>query len=116
MSVLQALATAYERLADRGEVPPFGYSNERIGFLIALAEDGMPAGPPIDLREGEGRKLSAPLMRVPQRIKRTSGVAPNFLWDNTSYSLGVTTDQEPRTPNRESACRFRRFSSPGNRR
>src|ERR1700733_3357231 len=57
MSVLEALNKAYKRLADRGDVPPFGYSNEKIGFLIALAEDGAPVGPPIDLRDGEGKRL-----------------------------------------------------------
>jgi len=49
MSVLEALNNAYERLADRGGMPPFGYSNEKIGFLIALAEEGTPVGPPTDL-------------------------------------------------------------------
>ena len=29
-------------------------------------------------------------MFVPQAIKRTSGVAANFLWDKTSYALGIT--------------------------
>ena len=29
-------------------------------------------------------------MFVPQAIKRTSGVAANFLWDKTSYVLGIT--------------------------
>jgi CRISPR-associated protein Csd1 len=45
MSVLEALNNAYERLADRGGMPPFGYSNEKVGFLIALAEEGTPVGP-----------------------------------------------------------------------
>jgi CRISPR-associated protein Csd1 len=96
MSVLESLNNAYERLADRGDVPPFGYSNEKIGFLIALAEDGTPVGPPIDLREGERRKRIAPLMAVPASFKRP-GVRPRsfFLWDNTAFALGVTAS-EPR--------------------
>ena len=97
MSVLQALNTAYDRLADRGEVPPFGYTKEKIGFLIPLNENGSPAGPPIDLRHGTGKKLTAPLMAVPQSAKRTSGTAPNFLWDKTSYVLGVSAGEGRRT-------------------
>ena len=96
MSMLASLARAYDRMADRGEVPPFGYSTEKIGFVIALNEDGEPAGNPIDLREGRGKKLTPRLMPVPQPAKRTSGIAPNFLWDKTSYVLGVTAGEGKR--------------------
>jgi len=96
MSLLASLVHAYDRMADRKEVPPFGYSSEKIGFLISLNEDGTPACAPIDLREGVGKKLAAPLMQVPQPVKRTSGVAPNFLWDKTSYILGVTAGEGKR--------------------
>ena len=55
MSVLAALAKAYERLPD---APPYGYSAEKIGFLISLNANGSVAHV-IDLREGEGRKKIA---------------------------------------------------------
>lgn len=105
MTILASLADAYDRLADRKEVPPFGYSNERIGFLIALREDGRPAGPPIDLREGQGKKRDAPLMPVPSSSKRP-GVTPRafFLWDNTAYALGVTASE-----GKDGAARFAAF-------
>jgi CRISPR-associated protein Csd1 len=108
MSVLQALNTAYERLADRGNVPPFGYSNEKIGFLIALAEDGTPIGPPIDLRGGEGNRRIAPLMPVPASFKRP-GVTPRafFLWDNTAFALGVTASEGKDAATRLAAFRER---------
>lgn len=93
MSVLASLTRAYGRLAERGAAPPFGYSSEKIGFLISLADDGMPIGAPIDLRKAGGKRLVAPTMSVPQPVKRTSGVAPNFLWDKTSYALGVTAGE-----------------------
>lgn len=89
MSMLASLAHAYERMAEKGDVPPFGYSNEKIGFLISLDEDGSPASV-IDLREGESKKKRPRHMAVPQPVKRTSGIAPNFLWDKTSYVLGIT--------------------------
>jgi CRISPR-associated protein Csd1 len=95
MSIFAALTRAYDRMADRGEVPPFGYSYEKIGFLISLDEDGTPLSV-IDLRDGEGRKKRARLMAAPQPVKRTSGVAPNFLWDKTSYVLGITAGEGKR--------------------
>jgi CRISPR-associated protein Csd1 len=92
MSILSALSRAYDRLAadDPETTPAFGYSSEKIGFLISLNEDGTPAGQPTNLRQGSGKKVVAPMMAVPQPAKRTSGIAPNFLWDKTSYVLGVT--------------------------
>lgn len=87
MSALAALVRAHERLPD---APPFGYSVEKIGYLVSLNDDGSPAGLPIDLRQDEGRKkLPRPLL-VPRPARRTSGIAPNFLWDKTCYALGVT--------------------------
>jgi len=91
MSILASLNRAYERLAERHEVPPFGYSSEKIGFVISLNEDGSLAGAPSDLRQGAGKKLVAPMMSVPASFKRP-GITPRsfFLWDNTAYCLGVT--------------------------
>ena len=93
MSILAALAKAYERLPD---APSYGYSAEKIGFLISLNEDGAVAHV-IDLREGKGAKKTSPLMLAPQGVKRTVGIAPNFLWDKTAYVLGVTAGEGKRT-------------------
>src|SRR5438067_2264947 len=97
MSALASLAKAYDRLYERHEVPAFGYSQEKIGFLISLNDDGTAAGSPVDLRAEEGKKRTSRLMAVPQPAKRTSGIAPNFLWDKTAYALGVTSGAGTRT-------------------
>lgn len=91
MSALASLVRAYDRLLEREEAPPFGYSLEKIGFLIPLEVDGRPAGMPIDLRHGNGKKKDARLMQVPASFKRP-GVTPKafFLWDNTAYTLGIS--------------------------
>jgi CRISPR-associated protein Csd1 len=91
MSALASLVRAYDRLAARDEVPTFGYSPEKIGFLISLNADGTPANGPIDLREEDGRKKISRTMSVPAAVRRP-GVTPRafFLWDNTAYALGVT--------------------------
>jgi len=90
MSMLSSLASAYDRLAERGEVPSFGYSSQRIGFLISLKDDGSPAHLPTSLLSEQTTRRIAPFMIVPQPVTRTSGIAPNFLWDKTAYVLGVT--------------------------
>jgi len=94
MSPLASLVRAYDRMAERGEVPPYGYSQEKIGFVIPLNPDGSVAHAPIDLRLGEGKKKTAPLMAVPASFKRP-GVTPRsfFLWDNSAFALGVTASE-----------------------
>ncbi len=99
MSVLAALVKAYERLPG---APPFGFSSEKVGFLISLTDDGSVAHV-VDLREGEGRRKQAQMMPVPRPVKRTAGIAPNTFWDKTSYALGVTAGEGKRTAKEHSA-------------
>lgn len=87
MSILASLTKAYGRIEG---APPFGYSAEKIGFVISLNEDGTVASV-IDLRTGEGKKKTPRIMQVPASFKRP-GVTPKsfFLWDNTAFVLGVS--------------------------
>ncbi|WP_339951093.1 type I-C CRISPR-associated protein Cas8c/Csd1 [uncultured Albimonas sp.] len=103
MSVLAALARACARLPD---APPFGFSTEKIGFCIVLNSDGMVAEKPIDLRDTD-RKRSPRALMVPQAVKRTAGISPNFLWDKSAYVLGVTAGEGKRTA--QEHAEFRRF-------
>jgi len=89
MSLLSALVAAYDRMPD---APPFGYSSEKIGFCLVLNPDGSVAEV-IDLR-ADDKKRSPRMMQVPQAKKRTAGVSPNFLWDKSSYVLGVTSEKD----------------------
>jgi CRISPR-associated protein Csd1 len=91
MSILAALASHYDRLADAGEAPMPGYSAEKISFAIALGADGAYLGQTFIGQTVKGKMLPT-LIRVPQSPKRTSGIAANLLWDKTSYALGVTAD------------------------
>lgn len=93
MTILSSLVRAYDRLPD---APPFGYSSEKIGIVVGLKEDGTVATV-TDWREGDGRKARPRAMLVPQPVKRTAGIASNFLWDKTSYVLGVTASEGRRT-------------------
>ncbi|NNM71292.1 type I-C CRISPR-associated protein Cas8c/Csd1 [Enterovirga aerilata] len=102
MTILASLARAYERLPDKS--PP-GYSSQPIGYVISLNPDGTPAHLPIPRQQGSARKPAALPMSVPQPVKRTSGIAPNLLWDKTSYALGVTAAGGRRTAEEHAAFR-----------
>jgi len=89
--ILQALNLYYQHLLARGEegLAPFGYSPEKISYEILLAPDGSVVGVN-DIRDNSGKKPLPRLMSVPQPEKRTVGIKSNFLWDKTSYVLGVS--------------------------
>lgn len=102
MSMLASLVRAYDRLPD---APPFGFSAEKIGFCVVLNDDGSVAAVE-DLR-GDDRKRSPRMLLVPQAVKRTAGIAPNFLWDKSAYVLGVTAGEGRRTAEEHAAFRAR---------
>lgn len=89
--ILQALCRYYDRLIDRQTegVAPVGYSPEKISFEIVLKPDGCVAQVN-DIRDTSGEKPQPRTLKVPQPPKRASNVAPCFLWDKTSYVLGVS--------------------------
>lgn len=102
MSILQALDGYYHRLAARGEVTAPGWSPEKFGWCVVLN----PAGEPVDaydLHDVSGKKPKPQLYSVPAAIKRTAGVAANFLWDKTAYVLGRTAGEGKRTAQEHAA-------------
>lgn len=93
--ILSALNSYYQRLLDDPEscVAAPGYSQEKIGYAIVLASHGSVVDV-IDLRDSRGKKPVSRLLSVPQAEKRTVGVKSNFLWDKTSYALGVSASSK----------------------
>ncbi|MBQ6807671.1 MAG: type I-C CRISPR-associated protein Cas8c/Csd1 [Firmicutes bacterium] len=98
--ILQALVEYYEALAEKGEVVRPGYSLAKISFALSIGEDGSLLDV-IDLREeaeqGKGKKkaLFPRQMQVPEQKKRSSGIAPNLLCDNSTYFLGIDAKGKP---------------------
>ena len=98
MTILSALASA--TLPDAA--PP-GYAEGKISILVSLNTDGSVANA-TDLRVMSGKKPAPAPMIVPSWPgQRTSGIAPNFLWDKTAYSLGVTAGGSRRTADEHAA-------------
>ena len=86
------------------DAPPFGYSSEKIGFLISLNDDGSPAAhadrPARGRRQEEDAAADAGAAADQAHIGRRA----NFLWDKTSYALGVTAGEGK--PHYRRACRI----------
>ncbi|WDM67262.1 type I-C CRISPR-associated protein Cas8c/Csd1 [Xanthomonas cucurbitae] len=93
--ILSALADYYQRLLDdpaSGIAAP-GYSQEKIGYTIVLTTSGEVVAVE-DEHDYEGKKRIAKGLSVPQPEKRTVAVKSNFLWDKTSYTLGVSASSK----------------------
>lgn len=106
MTILQALEGYYHRLAERGAVASPGWSSEKFGWVIEIDADGGLIDV-IDLHDTRGKKPKTVLYQVPAAVKRTVGIAPNFLWDKTAYVLGRTAGNDKRTA--EEHARFVAF-------
>lgn len=98
--ILQALVRYYLRMVEREAkgIAGYGYSPEKISYEIVLAPDGTVLAVN-DIRDTTGKKPQPRVLDVPQPEKRTVGIKSNFLWDKTSYVLGVSatskrTDKE----------------------
>ena len=95
MSILRALTDQYERLAERGQAPEYGYSHEAVSFAILLALDGSVVDV-ADIRDDSGKPVRR---RVPRpEIRAGKVVRSNFLWDKTGYALGIVRDKETGEP------------------
>ncbi|WP_006786410.1 type I-C CRISPR-associated protein Cas8c/Csd1 [Thiorhodospira sibirica] len=90
--ILQALSRYYQRLVEQQikDIAPFGYSPEKISFEILLTRDGAVAQIN-DIRDTSQKKPQPKILLVPAAFKRPgTGAKPFFLWDKTSYVLGVS--------------------------
>jgi len=97
--ILQALTAYYRRKCDSPDpaerLPELGIEQKEIPFLLEIAPDGA-LFQLVDTRapDARGKKL-AQSFRVPQGVKKTSGVAANLLWDTVEYVLGIDTRGKP---------------------
>lgn len=102
MTILQSLNAYYDRMAEQGEAELPGWSREKFGFCIVLSNEGQ-AVDVLDLRDLGGKKPVLKLYQVPAGVKRTVGIAPNFLWDKSAYVLGCTAGEGKRTAQEHAA-------------
>ena len=96
--ILQALTRYYEVLLAQGRISAPGWGKAKVSFGLELAEDGTLLDVVSFLTEqARGKKmvLAPRVMEVPMPVKRSSGVAPNFLCDNSGYLLGADAKGKP---------------------
>lgn len=104
--ILQALTQYYDALNARGEIAAPGCGYPKISYALQLRENGelMQVTPLLHEVESGKKKVLRPAedMRLPAAVKRSSGIASNFLWDNSAYLLGIVdTSKENSSKKRE---------------
>ena len=96
--ILQALTRYYEDLLSRGEIAAPGWSPAKISYALCLngAGDLEQVIPTMEeVTKGKKTVLQPQTFSLPAAVKRTVGIGANFLWDNSSYLLGVDQKGKP---------------------
>lgn len=104
--ILQALAQYYEDLAKQGKIARPGWARTKISYALCIDENGELEQVIPLLEAAEGKKPQPQQFDLPAPVKRTSGVASNFLWDNAGYLLGADAKSKPERSRKSfEACR-----------
>ena len=125
--ILTALNQYYDRLADSPDpdtgklkVPEFGFSNEKISYILVISKDGDIVDV-VPNTETIGKKTQAKSIFVPASFKRSGQYTDKalksgkenafFLWEKTAYSLGIeaSKDRNPGINWIESPITFKSF-------
>ncbi len=99
--ILQALTQYYDALNARGEIAAPGWGRPKISYALCLRENGEVMQITPTMHEVETGKNKKKVLRpredmlLPSAVKRSSGIAANFLWDNSAYLLGVDAKGKP---------------------
>lgn len=103
--ILQALTAYYEQLVRQGKLSAPGWDDSfKVSYELRLNDAGQLLRVVSLLTEkavGKKTVLAPRAMRVPAHEKRSSGIAANFLCDNSSYLLGA---DEKGKPERSADC------------
>jgi CRISPR-associated protein Csd1 len=94
--ILHALYTYYHRLRENPEsgITLPGLAPQKISYALIIDHGGRLVGVQ-DIRDVSGKKPRPVQLMVPEGAIRSSGVAANFLWDNTGYVLGFDNKGKP---------------------
>ena len=97
--ILQALTAYYEQLLRTGQISAPGWENGfKVSYWLRIGADGQLLDL-VDCRQmvpkGKKEVLAPREMQVPAHVKRASGIAANFLCDNSTYLLGADEKGKP---------------------
>ena len=96
--ILQALTRYYEDLLSRGEIDAPGWTPAKISYALCLDGEGRLTQVVPTMEEvtrGKKTVLQPQVFPLPAAVKRTVGIDSNFLWDNSTYLLGVDQKGKP---------------------
>ena len=96
--ILQALTRYYEDLLAQGKIDAPGWAPSKISYALYLDENGklIQVVPTMEeVPKGKKTVLQPQSKPLPAAVKRTVGIAANFLWDNSSYLLGIDQKGKP---------------------
>ena len=96
--ILQALTEYYEALVAQEKIARPGWADAKISFALCLGESGeleRVASTKTEQTRGKKTVLAPQNLSLPAPVTRTAGVLSNFLWDNSSYILGVDAKGKP---------------------
>ncbi len=96
--ILQSLVELYRALERDGKVTGPGWSNAKVAAELDIGIDGKLLGVvSLKIPQQRGKKTveNPQNMKVPEQVTRSSGVAPNYLCDNSSYFLGIDKKGKP---------------------
>lgn len=90
--ILQALVEHYEDLVAQGKLARPGWSDANISYALYINDAGeLEQVVSLKREEERGKKkvLVPRPMRLPISCRKSSDMTANFLWDNSSYILGI---------------------------
>ena len=96
--ILQALTRYYEDLRAQGKIDAPGWAPAKISYALYLDENGelTQVVPTMEeVPKGKKTVLQPQSKPLPAPVKRASNIASNFLWDNSSYLLGIDQKGKP---------------------
>lgn len=96
--LLQALVHYYDIMAAQGKISKPGWCKAKISYALQIDEQGnLKQVIPLKEHKQRGKKeVEVPqIMDVPEGVIRSSGVASQFLWDSSSYMLGIDAKGKP---------------------
>ncbi len=96
--IINALNRYYQILAEdeKHGIPLYGYTSAKVGFALNISVTGELLNViPLKVESNNGKKLVARTLIVPEQKLRSSGIAPNFMCDNSTYVLGIDKKGKP---------------------
>ena len=96
--ILQALNHYYDRLVQDGTLERPGWQPVKVSYALQINDGGQLTHviPRMTEVERGKKKVMVPMvMNLPAQVKRTVGIASNFLCDNAAYMLGLDSKGKP---------------------